>query len=401
MLFGKRVNNMPKVGIFLDSTPGAGAFQYCLAMLEAFYYLSENGYNITVAYRYKEWEKYFDNKYSFKKVFIKDKTLPVIKKLISSKTINLSIKRNFLSNFHSIPASLKAEKCHLWIFPSRNDWFSLTRVKSIQVIHDLMHRYERKFEESSANGEYERRENICWNINKFCEGVIVDSLVGKKQYIESYSIDESKVFDLPFIPPKYIFKYKSLEDNYFKARYGLPEKYIFYPARFWPHKNHINLIKAVYEAKKEIDNIFLALTGSKDTAHFLEVEKLIEKLRLKNNIKIFGYVEDKDIVQFYKHARMLVMPTYYGPTNIPPIEAISLNCPVAVSGIYGMPEQLEDASLYFNPDNVDEITEVIINLWNDDNLRQKLINNGNKIIEKYTQENFNKKVFEIVSTRLK
>lgn len=44
--------------------------------------------------------------------------------------------------------------------------------------------------------------------------------------------------------------------------------------------------------------------------------------------------------EFYRRARRMVMPTYFGPTNIPPLEANALGCPVAVSKVYGMPEQL-------------------------------------------------------------
>jgi len=50
----------------------------------------------------------------------------------------------------------------------------------------------------------------------------------------------------------------------------------------------------------------------------------------------------------------MIMPTFFGPTNIPPLEAIAVGCPVAVSNIYGMPHQLGDAALYFNPTRVEK-----------------------------------------------
>ena len=67
-----------------------------------------------------------------------------------------------------------------------------------------------------------------------------------------------------------------------------------------------------------------------------------------------------------------IFPTLFGPTNIPPLEAFVLGCPVAVSGIYGMPEQIGDAGLLFDPRSVHSIANSIMRLWVDDALCQKL-----------------------------
>ena len=57
------------------------------------------------------------------------------------------------------------------------------------------------------------------------------------------------------------------------------------------------------------------------------------------------------------------MPTIGGPTNIPPLEAILCECPMAVSNIYAMPEQLKNASLYFDPNSEKNMAEVMEELW--------------------------------------
>ena len=56
------------------------------------------------------------------------------------------------------------------------------------------------------------------------------------------------------------------------------------------------------------------------------------------------------MISFYKYAVALVMPTFFGPTNIPPLEAFALGCPVITSNIYGIPEQVGDAALLVNLD---------------------------------------------------
>jgi glycosyltransferase involved in cell wall biosynthesis len=72
----------------------------------------------------------------------------------------------------------------------------------------------------------------------------------------------------------------------------------------------------------------------------------------------------------------LVFPTFFGPTNIPPLEAFALGCPVAASRIYGMPEQLGGAALFFDPRSEEEMAECIQRLWQDDRLCQRLSSNG-------------------------
>ena len=91
------------------------------------------------------------------------------------------------------------------------------------------------------------------------------------------------------------------------------------------------------------------------------------------------------------------MPTYYGPTNIPPLEAFSVGCPVAISGIYGMPEQVGDAALLFNPDSVDEIASSIRRLWTDDKLCAELSEKGSKKAAQWGQKQFNERLRGIIA----
>ena len=82
----------------------------------------------------------------------------------------------------------------------------------------------------------------------------------------------------------------------------------------------------------------------------------------------------------------LVFPTFLGPTNMPPLEAINEGCAVAVSGIYAMPEMLEGAALYFDPNSIESMTDALIKL-HDDNQIELLKANGKKIRQKYSQRN--------------
>ena len=119
----------------------------------------------------------------------------------------------------------------------------------------------------------------------------------------------------------------------------MPPKYIFYPAQFWKHKNHINLIKAIRILQTELEDIQLVLVGSEKN-NYQEVKRVIRDNGLERYVTTLGFVSDGKMVYLYKHAVGMVMPTYFGPTNLPPLEAMALGCPVAVSNNYAMPEQI-------------------------------------------------------------
>ncbi len=103
-----------------------------------------------------------------------------------------------------------------------------------------------------------------------------------------------------------------------------------------------------------------------------------------------------ELAWLYRHARALIMPTFFGPTNIPPLEAMALGCPVGVSGIYGMPEQCGSAALYFKPDDPADIASVLCRLWTDDSLCGELQQKGLARARLYSTATFNKQVRRIV-----
>jgi glycosyltransferase involved in cell wall biosynthesis len=217
--------------------------------------------------------------------------------------------------------------------------------------------------------------------------------VGRQQVAESYGTPLEKIHVLPFVAPPYIRE--TFTPPGFDTRYSLPAKFIFYPAQFWEHKNHKRLIRAVAALKKDLPDLVLVLAGSPKNAYD-SVIKLIHELGLANDVHFLGYVPDADMPEIYRRARALVMPTFYGPTNIPPLEAFVAGCPVAISGTYAMPEQAGDAALFFDPKSESEIADCIYRLWTDDRLCAELTEKGKVRASKWGQKQYNKRFVQIV-----
>ncbi len=384
-----------KIGLFLDTEPyGGGKFQYCQAMLEAVASLPEERFKKVIAYTSRGWEKYLEP-YKIKTISVSGGCIRwFFERIWRNLRLSVYVWRKLNPLFFFLARQLRAEECDLWIFPGEETLTYQIDVPALSTIFDLMHRYEPRFPEVAALGRSSRRD---WHYKKMCayaKGLLVDSEVGKKQVMESYHVDENKVFVLPYIAPSYL--QQGNKNRMIDKKYNLPAKYIFYPAQFWEHKNHKNLIKAADLLKDKISDLKLVFVGSKKNAYDL-VLKLVQKLGLKEQVLFLGYVPDEDMAEIYRRARAMIMPTFFGPTNIPPLEAFVTGCPAAVSNIYAMPEQVGDAALLFDPSSPWEIAEVMEKLWNDDELCRKLAEKGKKRAATWGQAQFNQRLKEILT----
>ena len=383
-----------KIGLFLDTEPfEGGAFQYSQTILEAVSALPRDRFDVVAALTNDSWSgqmKRHDLK-ALKVSFGFWKHFPG-KRL--SGYLPMTPWRKFARSFHAPSKFLNAQLCDLWIFPAQDIFTYLLPLPALGSIHDLMHRYEPQFPEVSAGGEYGKRERHYRHLCACAKGIVVDSEVGRKQVLESYRISPQRIHVLPYVARREI---KKEEDSpLFDDRHPLPEKFIFYPAQFWQHKNHRVLILALALLREKIRDIHLVFTGTGKNG-FTSLEKLIGDVKVSRHVTFSGYVSDADMACFYRRARAMMMPTFFGPTNIPPLEAMTNGCPTAVSDIYGMREQLGSASLYFNPSSAEEVAQVMEKLWCDDKLCDELSRQGLLRTSQWNQGHFNRMLSQILS----
>ncbi|MGE3319012.1 MAG: glycosyltransferase family 4 protein [Candidatus Berkiella sp.] len=359
-----------KIGLYLDAGPACGGtYQYNHLMLEALIELPTSDYNKVVFYGAKHWEPLL-NSYGIKSQWVPvPKHWRILAGLLRRLKLPLGLWHKIAGQFHPLAKAMLKEKADAWIFPSQDAYAYLMPVPAIAAVHDLMHRYESRFPEVGNKQEYKRREYHYQNTCKWAKGILVDSLLGREQAVASYQIEPDRCHVLPYIANRYIESISPSDD--FSKKYRLPSKYLFYPAQFWQHKNHDNLLKAIALCKQEIPEIQLVLVGSPKN-HFEAVMHLIQTFDLESSVHILGLVDEQDMPELFRRARALVMPTFFGPTNIPPLEAFALGCPVAISDIYGMKAQLAEAALYFDPLSPESIAVQVRRLWQDDALCQEL-----------------------------
>ena len=125
--------------------------------------------------------------------------------------------------------------------------------------------------------------------------------------------------------------------------------------------------------------------------------KLVQKLKLENQVRFLGYVDGDQLSTLYKLSKALVMPTFLGPTNIPVLEAWVMGTPVIYSNIRGPKQQLGDAGLLANPYHPSEIARQVSRVYRDKNLRHQLIDKGRKRVNRWQEKDVVKVICSIIN----
>ena len=143
---------------------------------------------------------------------------------------------------------------------------------------------------------------------------------------------------------------------------GLPQRYIYYPANAWPHKNHRRLFEAF--ARIDDPDLHLVLTGREMGSK--------ELTDLGPRVVHLGHVPESQVAALYRGAQAMVFPSLYEGFGFPPLEAMACGCPVAVSNNGAAAEVCGDAALRFDPNSVGEITDSINRVAGDEQLSDRL-----------------------------
>lgn len=307
-----------------------------------------------------------------------------IKNYIRIRIRNIHILKiiHFFEKYSSIEKKLIDNKVDLVYFLSPSNLAqSLEELNYITTVWDLAHRENPEFPEVRFNREFESREIKYKMILPRATAIIVDSECGKNNVSKYYGIELERIKIIAFEASKvtsHQLNFKIEKRIKISQKYKLKVPYIFYPAQFWHHKNHIYLLNGLSILKKKFNIDIGAIFSGGDINNRKQVQNYIKSLNLEKYIRFAGYVSDNEIVQLYLQSIALVMPSYFGPTNLPPLEAFYLNVPVLYSNTKGSKEQVGDAALLMDLGDPNSMALHLKNLVEDKNLRNKLIEEGQK-----------------------
>lgn len=215
----------------------------------------------------------------------------------------------------------------------------------IYTLWDIGHLSMYSFPEVNSLRIFEGRKNYHGKLIERALMIFTESKAGKDDAIKFYNLNKDRIQVIPIFPSSII------DTNIIEKKPNEVNEDLFflhYPAQFWAHKNHYNLLIAFKYLIKDYPNIKLIFTGS-DKGNKNHIYQLVEEFELKENILDIGFVKIEELKWLYTHSQGLVFPTFLGPTNMPLMEAGELGCLVACSNIDGHKEQIGEYGYYFDP----------------------------------------------------
>jgi glycosyltransferase involved in cell wall biosynthesis len=274
---------------------------------------------------------------------------------------------------------LKIPKCDLFWSPHYNIPLLPIRAKKRAVtIHDACHLAlskhlsfaEKLYAKTMLKAAY-RQSDL----------VFTDSTFSKNELEHYLGQSSTQINIVPMAVDHDYFK-KAIDPYRIKdvqEKYGLPKNFILFVGNLKPHKNLQGLIKAFSLAS--LSNWSLVLVG-KNKGLRNSISKIEE-----NNIVVLENVSNEELPVLYSLASLFILPSFYEGFGLPPLEAMSCECPTLVSNAASLPEVCGDASLYFPPEDPQEMATMITRVLFDEELKKNLVMKGLERAKTFSWEN--------------
>lgn len=227
---------------------------------------------------------------------------------------------------------------------------------------------------------------------KKAEIIFVPSKFTKKEVIKHYQVDKNKVFKTMWGIDNDFKKIDNEEELIkVKDKYKIKDKFIFYIGSIFKRRHLFEAIKAFNKMSKRLKNYQFLIVGGNYT-------NISEKELNQENIVYHEYLSGKDLVNLYNAADLTVYLSDYEGFGLPPLESIACGTPVVVSNKASIPEVIGKAGIYVeNNNDVNEITKAIYKGLTDQGLRNKLMEEGLKQINKFSWKKSSEEIFDILS----
>jgi glycosyltransferase involved in cell wall biosynthesis len=271
--------------------------------------------------------------------------------------------------------SLAAQGVELLFCPFTAPTFAEGNIPTVSVVLDLQHRELPQF---FSFHEIGLRNDFMAELTRRADRIICISEHTRKTLLRHLNIPPERTHAVPICIQKRLSRPEAEKQVQYLAGFGIAKRpYMFYPANFWPHKNHSMLLTAygMFLARNPhspLDLVFTgALNGGEDA-----IKQAVMQMGLSKRVHFLGFVPEEGLAAVWFGCEFLIFPSLYEGFGIPVLEAMSIGKPVLCSNRTSLPEVAGDAALYFDPRSPDAMVECIEKITTDSTLRRALVEKG-------------------------
>jgi len=262
------------------------------------------------------------------------------------------------------------------IFVSPDGYLPLNiNIPKLAVIHDINFRH---FPKDFPFWSKKYYNYFFPRFAKQADSIVTVSEFSKKDIIDAYQIKSEKI-KVTYNGCNTIYK-PALESTKQSIRKRLTggSDYFIYIGALNPRKNILNLLKAFDLFKENYNNDFKLVIVGEKMFGTKPIESTYNNLKYKDNIVFTGRLNPEDLINVLGSAYALTFPSNFEGFGIPILEAFHCEVPVITSNVTSMPEVAGDAALLVDPFSVESITEAMLKLAGNEELKKELILRGNK-----------------------
>lgn len=271
-----------------------------------------------------------------------------------------------------VPRVLK--KYNVDLFLSPDGYLSqYTNVPQLAVIHDI------NFVHRPDDLPWLKAKYYNYFFPKFAKKakrIATVSFYSKEDITRSFKVDYDKI-DVVYDGINQIFKPISKEEKVgVRDKYTNGCEYFLFVGALHPRKNISGLLKA-FDAFKSVhgNTTKLVIVGGEmhKTGAIFDT---YENMRNKDDVVFAGRVATQELHAIFGGALALTFIPFFEGFGIPIVEAMSAGVPVICSNTTSIPEVGGNAVLYADPIKIDQITDAMLKIYDDVELRESLIQKG-------------------------
>lgn len=230
----------------------------------------------------------------------------------------------------------------------------------------------------AIEGQYYKNKKI---YTKKIDYIITPSEFYKRQFIED-GIDENKI--------SAIHNFICLDEYNVQTK---DNGYALYFGRLSKEKGILNLINAF--SKTEKGNLYIAGEGEEKET----IKQLIKENKIEDRVKLLGFLKQDDMKECIRNCKFVIVPSiWYENCPYSVMETLAIGKPIIGANIGGIPELVKDKEngLIYEYNKIEELTEKIEELFNNEELVHKLGKNAKENATKlYGEDVYYSKIIDI------